>query len=254
MQVLFLVDGPKYTRHPTLRPLFDILQGTGQETIWCTQKQFLNGAYPAPDVILLKNGMEDPRILNLAEELMAKGTRVINTPAATRMVEDRLDTDNLLASAGLPVPPRFSGPDDGAGIPPPYFRKPRSNYKHNLSRVESFAEMAFDPGYYYQQSVPNDDVVRKLYIIGQDVFLVTRDGPHFADFERKHLEHRVLHETPALLQDWALQVGVLTGLDAYGVDVVGLDDEFYIIDVNPFPGYVGVPQAPECFFKLIAQQ
>ena len=251
MQVLFLVDGPKYTRHPTLRPLFDALLEAGHEAVWCTQAEFLRGSHPAPDVILLKNGMEDPQILALADERLAAGTRVINTPASTRMVEDRLATDNLLASADLPVPPRFTSPEEGQEIPSPYYRKPRSNYQHHISQVASFEELTYDPGYYYQQSMPNDGVVRKLYIIANDVFLVTRDGAHYADFEKKHLEHRVLHETSPEWRDWALRVGELTGLVAYGVDVVGEGNEFYIIDVNPFPGYVGVPQAADCFFNLI---
>jgi ribosomal protein S6--L-glutamate ligase len=195
--------------------------------------------------------MEDPRILALADERLAAGTRVINTPASTRVVEDRLATDDLLESAGLPVPPRFTSPEEGQEIPPPYFRKPRSNYQHYISQVASFEDVTYDPSYYYQQTMPNDGAVRKLYIISQDVFLVTRDGPHYADFERKHLEHRVLHDTPPEWQSWALQVGELTGLEVYGVDVVGKGDEYYVIDVNPFPGYVGVPQAATCLFALI---
>ena len=34
------------------------------------------------------------------------------------------------------------------------------------------------------------------------------------------------------------------GLDVYGVDFLVAGDEFFAVDVNAFPGYKGVPQAP----------
>lgn len=162
MQVLFLVEHYKYKRHPTLRPLFRLLQDTGHDPVWCTKDLFLSNRFPDPDVVLIKNCMEDPQVLRHAEKLIARGTRVINSPVATRIVEDRFLIDNLLATAGLPVPPHFLGPADGAGVPPPYFQKPRSNYAHIITTVTSFEDVVENPFYYYQQTMPNDGVVRKL--------------------------------------------------------------------------------------------
>ena len=238
-------------RHPTLRPLFNLLLDAGHYPKWCTKEMFLGDQFPAPDTILIKNGMEDPQILAHADELLARGIRIINSPASTRLVEDRLATDYFLATAGLPVPPHFLGPFDGANIPLPYFQKPRSNYAHYLSLVTLSEDVVENPFYYYQQVMPNDGVVRKLYVIGHQVFLVTRDGAHIPDFEQKYLEHRVLHKTPPQLQQWALKIGSLTGLEVFGVDVIGEEDRFFIIDVNPFPGFHGVPQAPEYLLTLL---
>jgi ribosomal protein S6--L-glutamate ligase len=251
MQVVFLVELPRYTRHPTLRPLFDMLQGTGHEPVWCTKEMLIDGAFPRPDVVLAKTDMEDPRVLDAAESLARQGTRVINTPQSWQMVEDRLKTDDLLERAGLPVPPRFVSLAEGQAVSRPHFRKPRSNYSHHIQMVASRADVTDGEHCYYQQEVPNDGILRKLYVIGRDVFLVTREGIHIADFERKHLEQRVLVDTPPRLAEFGRRVGEVTGLEVYGADVVGRGDALYIIDVNPFPGFHGVPRAPALLAGLI---
>jgi ribosomal protein S6--L-glutamate ligase len=251
LQILFLVELPRYTRHPTLRPLFEMLERAGHEPVWCTRDMLVEGAFPRPDVLLAKTDMEDRRVLETARWLARQGTRVINDPHAWRTVEDRLATDNLLERAGLPVPPRAERAAGVRDLMLPCFRKPRSNYSHEIGRVGSRADLAEDPKYYYQQDVPNDGVLRKLYVIGRDVFLVTREGVHIPDFTRKHLEQRVLMETPPKLVEWGRRVGEVTGLEVYGVDLVGRDDALYVIDVNPFPGFHGVPQSPALLAALI---
>jgi ribosomal protein S6--L-glutamate ligase len=253
LQVLFLVELPRYTRHPALRPLFETLERAGHEPVWCTKDMLIEGAFLHPDVLLAKTDMEDLRVLETAESLILQGTRVINTPQSWRMVEDRLETDNLLEAAGLPVPRRFVSVAEEGDVGLPAFRKPRSNYGHHIERVASLADLTDDPEYYYQQEVPNDGAVRKLYVIGREVFLVTREGIHIPDFQRKHLEHRVLMDTPPRLVEWGRRVGEVTGLEVYGVDIVGRDDALYVIDVNPFPGFHGVPQAPALLADLISR-
>jgi ribosomal protein S6--L-glutamate ligase len=252
MQVLFLVELPRYTYHPALRPLFGILQDQGHEPAWCTKEMLIEGAFSHPDVVLAKTDMEDPRVFETAKSLTRHGTRVINTPQSCRMVEDRLETDNLLEEAGLPVPPRALSLDGVRALGLPCFRKPRSNYSHDIERVTSMAGLSDDPHCYFQKEIASDGVLRKLYVIGRDVFLVTREGIHIPDFARKHLEQRALMETPPRLAEWGRRVGEVTGLDVYGVDVVGRDDALYVIDVNPFPGFHGVPQAPALLATLIS--
>jgi ribosomal protein S6--L-glutamate ligase len=253
MQVVFLVELPRYTRHPALGPLFGILEGAGHEPVWCTKAMLLEGAFPDPDVLLAKTDMEDPHVLQAAESLTRRGIRVINTPQSWRMVEDRLETDNLLEQSGLPVPQRALSPDGVRALGLPCFRKPRSNYSHDIERVASFADVTDGRQHYYQREVPNDGLLRKLYVIGREVFLVTREGLHISDFTRKHLERRVLLDAPPRLVEWGRRVGEVTGLEVYGVDIVGRDDALYVIDVNPFPGFHGVPQAPALLARLISQ-
>jgi hypothetical protein len=253
MQVVFLVALPRYTRHPALRPLYDTLQRAGHDPVWCTKDMLVEGAFPHPDVLLAKTDMEDPHVLETAKWLARRGTRVINTPQSWRMVEDRLETDNLLEQAGLPVPPRAVSLAGALDLGLPCFRKPRSNCSHQVGRVTSSAGVSDAPQYYFQQEVASDGVLRKLYVIGGDVSLVTREGIHIADFERKHLEHRILLDTPPRLVEWGRRVGEVTGLEVHGVDIVGRDDRLYAIDVNPFPGFHGVPQAPALLATLITR-
>ncbi len=241
----------KHSRHPVFRPLFELLAKSGHQPELCTSDEFAHKTVDAGDIVLLKTYHNDPRVIAKAREFEAAGKRVINPTRAIQAVADRVKTDEMLEKAGMPVPPRVCTPDEATAVSPPYVRKPRNNFLHQISFVQSPGEVRFDPAFYYQQLVPNDGLDRKLYVIAPDVFLVTRPSNSVQDFEKKLREHRQQLPPPPLWRAWALKIGEITGLQAYGVDLVGVGDSFYIVDVNPFPGYIGVPDAPTCLARLV---
>ncbi len=243
----------KHLRHPVFRPLFDLLASQGHHPELCSNDEFVEKTVDAADIVLLKTYHHDPRVIAKARDFEAAGKRVVNPTRAVMAISDRVKTDEMLEAAGLPVPPRVLGPGDVPPVPIAYVRKPRNNFLHQISFVKSLVEAPFDPAFYFQQMMPNDGLDRKLYVIGREVFLVTRPSNSVQDFEKKLREPRQHLPLPPLWRDWALKVGNLTGLEAYGVDLVGTGDAFYIVDVNPFPGFIGVPDAPTYLAHLLLQ-
>ncbi|OLS14812.1 MAG: RimK domain-containing protein [Promethearchaeota archaeon CR_4] len=252
-KILMLGYPAKHMRHPVFRPLFDLLAKQGHKPEICNNDEFVVKSVEAADIVILKTYHHDPRVIAKAREFEAAGKRVINSTLAIYAVADRVRTDEMLEAACLPVPPRVVTKNKTNRVLPPYVQKPRNNFLHKISFVQNVADLCFDVGFYYQQLVPNDGIDRKLYVIGTQVFLITRPSTHVQNFERKLREKRMCLSPPEQWRAWATKIGELTGLEVYGVDLVGQDDAFYIIDVNPFPGFMGVVDAPILLARLILQ-
>ncbi len=94
------------------------------------------------------------------------------------------------------------------------------------------------PGpYLLQELVPGDGVDRKLYVVGQQVFGVLRPWPARTVASKRG---RPYVATPAE-RSTALCAGQALGLEVFGVDVLGDPDAPVVVDVNPMPGFQGVP-------------
>lgn len=81
--------------------------------------------------------------------------------------------------------------------------------------------------------------VLKLYCIGGQLFGVQRDGTARTAEQKQGRPFTVAAELRAI----ALAVGRVIGADLYGVDVAIDAGRPVVLDVNPFPGFKGVPQA-----------
>jgi ribosomal protein S6--L-glutamate ligase len=79
-----------------------------------------------------------------------------------------------------------------------------------------------------------------VYVIGQRLWAITRPFP------ARSLQDKI--GTPAVLSPEvrraALACGRVLGLELYGVDVLRAGERFCVVDVNAFPGYKGVAEAP----------
>ena len=80
---------------------------------------------------------------------------------------------------------------------------------------------------------------RKLYCIGGQVFGVKRVFPARTYAEKLGEPFTVAPELRAIV----LRAGDALGTDLFGLDVVVSRDRPYVVDVNPFPGFKGVPDA-----------
>lgn len=99
-----------------------------------------------------------------------------------------------------------------------------------LAVVLGSAAVPFAPG-----TGPGD---HKLYCIGGQLFGVRREPG--ATEEAKH--GRPFTVTPEL-RGIALAVGDAIGADLYGIDIVLRAGRPEVVEVNPFPGFKGVPEA-----------
>jgi ribosomal protein S6--L-glutamate ligase len=92
-----------------------------------------------------------------------------------------------------------------------------------------------------QHAAPSDGRDFKVYAIGDQLWARTRTWPTRRP-EDKLGAPAVL---PPAIRDAALAAGQALGLELYGVDFLVAHDQFVAIDVNPFPGYHGITDAPK---------
>ncbi len=90
-----------------------------------------------------------------------------------------------------------------------------------------------------QEHVPGPGEDLKVYVVGNHVHAVRK--PFSPDsFTRPGRPVPVTDE----VREVALRCGAALGLGLYGLDVIESPDGPVVVDVNYFPGYKGVPDAP----------
>jgi ribosomal protein S6--L-glutamate ligase len=208
---------------------------------------------PAHDLYVLKE--KTPLNLSVAGALTIAGAAVVNTVRSCTNTRDKIVATALLAAAGVPVPPSWttaSAPglralvDDG----PIWLKSPRGSRGAGVSRVtESTApEIREAPKdahglplpLFAQREVPSAGRDLKVFVVGDAAWAIARPFP------ARTLEEKL--GAPVALRpevhDAALRCGRALGLELYGVDFLEDGDEFFVVDVNAFPGYKGAREAP----------
>ena len=186
--------------------------------------------------------------MSIAASLHEAGAAVLNPYPVSAMLRDRILTFRVLQSAGVPMPQTFVAShleqlrpavEQGPLIVKSY-RRPSGA---DVAVVRSAAELAALPPVgepvFAQRYHPRDGRDRKLYLIGAEVFGVTRVWP-----ARTYEEKLGEPFTPSPeLADLARRCGAAFGIDLCGVDIVENDGHAYVVNVSSLPGFKGVPDA-----------
>ncbi|MEU1695787.1 ATP-grasp domain-containing protein [Streptomyces hirsutus] len=191
--------------------------------------------------------------LTLLEAAASAGLTTINNARAIRGVRDKALAAAIGLSRGLPLPATYA-----AALPELLLEIPESEYPivvkpadgssgravHLVSSPRRLAEMlpelAEEGMLIAQPYVPNSGVDIKVYSIGDELYATERRSP-------LHPDHAVRERRVPLSAEIAAvagQVGVVYGLDLYGVDVVLGPNGPVVVDVNDFPSFRQVPDAP----------
>jgi ribosomal protein S6--L-glutamate ligase len=206
------------------------------------------------DVVVTRS--RDPFALALLEEAEARGARTIDGPDAVERVRNKARCALGLARRGLPVPPTLlaAGPDDLNALPAtayPLVVKPvmgdnAQGVRIVATRDELDAVGWTDEPHIAQAYVEAGGFDLKLYVAGEHVWATRRPGP-LSDRDDPVAAVAV---TPALR---AIADGCRAefGLTLFGVDVLESGDRLAIVDVNEFPNYTGVDDAPETIATIV---
>lgn len=192
--------------------------------------------------------------LSLAGALTLAGARIVNTARSSQLARDKIAATALIAASGVPVPPSWA-----TGIPqaiaavaeygPVWLKAPRGSRGEGVRRVANpyalEGQQPFDPyglplALFAQREVPGDGQDLKVYVVGENVWALRRPFPAVT-LEAKM--GQAVAVSPAI-KDAALACGRVLGLELYGVDLLVNGNRFYVVDVNAFPGYKGVAEAP----------
>jgi fructose-1,6-bisphosphatase/inositol monophosphatase family enzyme/glutathione synthase/RimK-type ligase-like ATP-grasp enzyme len=200
------------------------------------------------DLYVLKSGTETA--LSLAGALHAQGAKILNPYPAAAALRDKVVATRVLQRAGVPIPDSYVTSDPGRLAPlleaGPLIVKPfRGSQGRGIRVVRSAQDLGtveVEGGMVFAQRYhPSDGRDRKVYCIGRRIFGVSRVWPPRTYEDKIGQPFEVGPDLAAI----ARRCGEAFGLDLFGVDVVVSDGRPYVVDMQGFPGFKGVPGAAE---------
>lgn len=207
------------------------------------------------DLYLLKSGTETA--LSFAGVLDAAGARIINPYPTVVAMRDKIIATKLLQAADIPLPETFFAAQasqlvdalrDGPLVVKPFWAASQGRGVRVIKTAAELATVTSDEGLLFAQRYHQPDGRDyKLYVIGDGVFGVRRVWPP------KTLDDK-LGEPFAVdgqMKEIALRCGRAFGVGLYGVDVITSNGQPFVVDINTFPGFKGVPQAAELLAEYI---
>jgi ribosomal protein S6--L-glutamate ligase len=206
------------------------------------------------DLWLLKS--YTPLSLSLAGALHRAGARVLNPWPACMAARDKIAAAQVLEAAGIPAPRSWVTGD--LALVAPLARqmalvvKPYMGWRGEGVRVvRGEAELRALPRpqepVLVQEFLPGPGVDLRCYVVGDRVF-ATRKPFSSTSFSVPGQEVAVSGEVRSI----ALRCGDAFGLGLYGLDLIETPDGPRVVDVNYFPGYKGIPDAPHAVASYVA--
>jgi ribosomal protein S6--L-glutamate ligase len=212
------------------------------------------------DLYVLKSGTETA--LSLAGALHHQGAAILNPYPAAAALRDKVVSTRILQAAGVPVPETWIAPSpmlfapllgDGPLIVKPY----RGTQGRGVRVVRDASELG--PGaapvageealFFAQRFHAPDESDLKLYVAQGRTFGVKRVWPPVTYEDKLGRPFEVAPELVAL----ARRCGEALGVDLFGVDVVMSRGAPWVVDMQGFPGFKGVPDASRLLADAIEE-
>jgi ribosomal protein S6--L-glutamate ligase len=198
------------------------------------------------DLYVLKSGTE--LALSMAGALHAVGARILNPYPVAAAMRDKIVAMRILQAAGLPVPETYitSDPrrlaallDAGPLVLKPY-RGSQGRGIHIIWDADELDDVPNDEGPVFAQRYHKPEGEdHKIYVIGEQMFGVRRIFPAKTYEEKIGVPFAITAE----LQEMARRCSRAFGVELFGFDVVMSGGQPYVVDIQSFPGFKGVPNA-----------
>ncbi|HET7824896.1 MAG TPA: inositol monophosphatase family protein [Anaeromyxobacter sp.] len=246
---MLMVKHPPERKSPIMPEVIRLLgeRGAEVEVLYPDEElPDLAALRPAHDLYVLKSGTE--LALSLAGALHAQGGAILNPYPAASALRDKAISTRILQAAGVPVPESFvvSAPERLAPLLEggPIITKPnRGSQGRGIQVVRDAAALASIPrdgGLVFAQRWHRPDGPDlKIYGVGGRFFGVHRVWPPRTYEDKLGRPFAVDRE----LEDVARRCGEAFGVDVFGVDVIRSGGRPWVVDMQCFPGFKGVPDA-----------
>ena len=187
--------------------------------------------------------------LSLAGVLHAQGAAIVNPYPVSLALRDKIVMSRILQAAGVSTPATYvtTHPDKLAPLleAGPLIVKPyQGTGGYGIRIIRSAVELADVPHgkepVFAQRYHPPQGPDRKMSSIGGRIFGVKKVFPRRTEAEK---DGEPFTPTPELCEI-ARRCGQAFGIDLYGVDIIESDGTPYVVDMNSFPGFKSVPDAP----------
>ncbi|SFG27148.1 ribosomal protein S6--L-glutamate ligase [Palleronia marisminoris] len=203
--------------------------------------------------VIVHRGLSRAILEQLREE-EAKGWRMCNRAAASLLALDRPELMARLRADGVPVPhsqvladwSSCQAASEGRNV----VVKAADGSVGRGERIVFGGgsglpiDQPFEGPYLVEERVTHDGMDRKLYVAGDTCFGLLKPWP-------RTQEPDVRFDPPTDLREIAFDVGLATGLEIFGVDVVMSPGGPVVVDVNVFPGFRGIEGAGEAVARHV---
>jgi ribosomal protein S6--L-glutamate ligase len=206
------------------------------------------------DVVVARS--RHPFALALLKEAESLGARTVGSWAAVQRVRNKVRCVLALKERGLPVPETFlaSRPTDLAQLEPssfPLLLKPfQGDNSRGIQLVRAPEELASvewsEAIVLAQRYVEAGGIDVKLYAVGEQVWAIRRPSPLTNGNGRP-----VAVPVDAALERLARECAATFELPLLGIDLVEGARGPLIVDVNEFPNYTGIDEAPAAIGRLL---
>lgn len=251
MRVRVITDRPD---HPTLAAYAALAGARGHGVT------FVRPGDPVPDIAgadlyLLKS--RTPEALLIGRQAESAGIRIVNGTEATAACLDRLEMAKRADAAGLPFPPTYAFDRvTDLDAPGTLILKTRHSHRHEpvpltgtAAELRDRARDWPDGPVIAQEFAEGDGWDHKFWVIGDRLFAGLRRSPLTSEGQGTKRTHPV-EDIPDGVVTLIRTVGAHFGLTVYGVDIIATPHGPLIVDVNAFPGFQGLPEAPEALTRL----
>jgi ribosomal protein S6--L-glutamate ligase len=208
------------------------------------------------DLVVIRS--RHPFALALLKQAESLGARTFGSWAAVQHVRNKVRAVLTLKKSRLPTPETFLAhtPEDLARVPSSHFPlvlKPfQGDNAEGILLVRSPEELSMvewsDAIVLAQPFLDVGGVDLKLYAVGETVWAVRRPSPLTNGNGRP-----VRVGVDSTLRRLALDCAAAFRLQLLGVDVLESGDGPLIVDVNEFPNYTGIEEAPSVIGRLLLE-
>lgn len=233
--------------------LFRLLEADGLEVSVSLPHQEALSPHLAGADLIVHRGLK-PAALAPVKVLEDAGVPLCNTLRATELTHDRLALTARLRDAHVPIPLSITATSWAEAkeaattlsvIKTVAGADGRGAHVVAGTRADLPAAAPFGGPYLVQPFILNEGFDRKLYVAGRVVRGLLKPSPLAPGQPPQHTTRGAPFEPDAALAEMARRVGEASGLELYGVDVLLGEAGPVVVDVNPFPGFRGVADAPQ---------
>lgn len=257
MKVSFIMERGNPPRlNPIIADTFTFLENRGitVSTIYPEEELIrLDTMKVDADLYLLKSDTE--LSLSLAAALEKMGARVLNNCTACLNLKNKVLATTTLLRAKLPVPwtvaadhpSQLTGVMNGRQL---IFKPYRGYHGVGINTAEEPSNLPWDDTYpdmvFAQDYLSSARKNLKIFAIGDEIFGVRKSFD-----KQSYLKAGEPTPLSSEISELARSCGKAFGLDLYGIDLAEAGDKTFILDINYFPGYRGVPDAPALLAEYI---
>jgi ribosomal protein S6--L-glutamate ligase len=253
MKIAIISERSKSTREGSVMQQAASLLAAGGHTVdWIYPEEEIFDLSKAPvkhDLYLLKSGRE--AALALAAVLHHSGARILNSYPVVMQMKDKIVTTKILQAASVPLPDTWITSqarqlvpllDGGSLVVKPYWAASQGRGVQIIHHADELAQITGETSVLFAQRYhAPEGRDHKIYAIGEQYFGVRRVWPP------RTLEDKL--GEPFVLTDEMIEItrncGRAFSIDLFGLDIIVSQGRCYVVDINTFPGFKGVPDAAQ---------